>query len=303
MAWFFLLTISHVIAADTFPTGIVDYNLGRDFGVFTGDVITHRYTLQVPAEMTLSEASLPSVGELDYWLELISVEAAETEANNDFRQYQVTLKFQTFYAPLDVRRLQIPSFQLSFNQQDDTEVMAMTLPLWAFTMSPLKQIVAQGVNASDARTGFMKNDLSPRTIPTKNYRELSLSLAIIAAIALMIWGVLYSGRFRFAASPFATAKRRVKRLSKETVSESNVEKALIAVHSAFNRYAGHPVFGHQIDSLLKQYPEFEPHREKIEYFFAASSETLFSVEGQSMQFEQLTSLCKSLSGAERIGSN
>ncbi len=64
-----LLLFTSPINANQIRSGVVEQSLGRDFGILVGDIIEHYYVVQVPADYTLTPASLPPNGELNYWLE------------------------------------------------------------------------------------------------------------------------------------------------------------------------------------------------------------------------------------------
>lgn len=281
--------------------GLIERDYGVAYGVFTGDVLTHRYEIRVPGYMQLSPSSLPETGPLDYWLELRSVRYQLLESNQRFRRYQLILAFQTFYAPLDVRRLQTPSFVVSFNLDNSEDIQQLTIPSWSFTMSPLKQIAQQGVATFDARTEFMKPDMAPDYIDVTLWQSTARGAFFASLLCVIGWLLMQSKLLSFTTSPFNQARRQLKQLKKQQQQISDTDsQALQLVHRAFNRYAKKPVFAHQLTQFLEKFPEFADSQKQIEQFFVFSSQTLFAEPTQPVSIDALMLLCKKLSRAERL---
>lgn len=291
---------STALYADQVRTGIVQQSLGRDFGILVGDIIEHYYIVQVPAEYRLTPASLPPNGELDYWLLLLDSDYEVISENAELRRYRLHFTFQTFYAPLDVRALATPPLTVSFNAGDKTE--QLTIPAWNFTMSPLKEIAPRGVAKDSNQNAFMKADLAPSTIPTKDLQQQIWILSITLLILVILWLTLKGYLFALTRSPFQQAYHQVKKLRKYHNDESAFHQALQAVHRAFNRLAGHALFAHQTDQFIDKHKEFSGYQDQIDSFYQLSTEALYADQKLPTEkdFDQLLKLCKQLAGAEKL---
>lgn len=297
--WLLVLIISPVQAEEV-RSGIVEQSLGRDFGILVGDIIEHYYVVQVPAAYSLTPASLPPSGEMDYWLQLLNSEYELIAENNQFRHYRLHFTFQTFYAPLDVRALTIPALTVRFIADDKAE--QITLPAWHFTMSPLKEIAPRGVASDSNKNAFMKADLRPKTIPISGLQQQVWILSLTLLGLLLIWMSLKGYFFAFTRSPFQQAFHQVKRLRKHHHEPSAFYQALQAVHLAFNRLAKQALFAHQVDTFVLQHAELKPYQQKIDDFYQLSTEVLYSEQkaGSLNDFDQLLQLCRQLAGVEKL---
>lgn len=295
-----LLGISWTSSADV-SSGIVQQSLGRDFGVVTGDRITHEFVLQLPAGYELSESSLPVPGDLNYWLTLDDV-AVEALDSNQIRQlYRLTLQYQTFYAPLDVRTLETPAHSLRAHIDGKASV-DIRLPAWSFTMSPLKDIPQRGFGTDDTNNPFMKPALEPPLKPTNQLQQNVIVLGIAITILTFLWAFLKGWIWRRRQSPFQLAYRRVKRLaaSKE-VSIATYRTAFQAIHEAFNRVSGSVLFACQIPEFLVQNPEFSRYEQEINDFFQQSDAVLFREETEQLpDLSELRHLTRRLCHAETL---
>lgn len=291
---------SPVIHAQEIRTGIVEQSLGRDFGLLVGDIIEHYYVVQVPAEYQLTPASLPPSGDLDYWLLLLESEHELIAETSQYRRYRLHFTFQTFYAPLDVRTLEIPPLSISFNANGTTH--QLTIPSWHFTMSPLKEIAPRGVAADSAQNAFMKPDLQPLTIATGQLRQQIWVLAITLLVLSLVWLSLKGYLFGFTRSAFQQAYRQIKALRQYASKPSAYHQSLQAVHGAFNKIAGQALFAHQTHDFVKNHPEFAEYQQQIDDFYLQSTEALYTehTTASVQDFDYLLKLCRQLAGAEKV---
>lgn len=294
---FTFITPIHAIEA---RTGIIEQSLGRDFGILVGDIIEHYYIVQVPANYTLTPTSLPANGELDYWLELLTSDYTLVDERDQVRRYRLHFTFQTFYAPLDVRALNIPALTVRFHTDEKTE--EITIPEWNFTMSPLKEIAPRGVASDSPQNAFMKADLPPAIVQTAELQKQIWILVLLLSILALFWLSLKGYLFIFTRSPFQQAHHKVKKLRKYHTKQSAFHQALQAVHQAFNRLAKQALFAHQVEDFVLQHPEFAPCQKKIDNFYQLSNESLYSEHKVASQgdFDHLLTLCKQLAGAEKL---
>lgn len=293
-----LLTLFLLSASASADIKIIKYSLGRDFGVVVGDQIEHRYIIEVPAEFELSPDSLPSKGNLNYWLKLLSVNAKEIETKNGLKKYQLDSVFQTFYAPLDVRVLSTPEMDITFHAGDKQQ--QISLPAWQFSMSPLKETAPVSSKTGESARPFMKPDLPIIKIDTQKLTLIAYLLGSAVVIMAFIWLVLSGKVFSFARSPFQLAIKQIKKLNAKQ-DKANVNQAIYEVHQAFNGVAKQAVFSHQIDTFIVTFPEFSRYKQQIVEFYDLSMNVLYGeTQAKPAHFQQLLSLCRTMAKAEKI---
>ena len=171
----------------------------RPFGYFIGDAINREVMLRVGPGDALDTASLPRPGPLNYWLELSSVDLSSSTEGDD-TLYRLSLTYQTFYAPLDTRRLTIPPFKLKLIGATDAEI---TVPEFGFVMSPIRQLFADKGQSSDTATKLRPDDPAQRLV-TGRERTLMLvsGLATFAALVALAWHNAWWPFRRRPARPF-----------------------------------------------------------------------------------------------------
>lgn len=295
------LLFSNPLLAETERFGVIEQSLGRDFGILVGDLIDHYYIIQIPADYTLTPASMPPTGSLDYWLDLLDTDYELLAETQQSKRYRLHLVFQTFYAPLDVRALTIPSLAISFKAGERTD--QLTIPPWTFTMSPLKEIAPRGVASNSTHTDFMKPDMPPQTINTVNLQQRLWFLAGLLLVLTFLWIMVKGYLFSFSRSHFQLSLQQVRRLQKQHKQHPETfQQGLQAVHRAFNAVAKKALFAHQIDTFIAEHPEFAAHQQQIVAFFQLSAETLYSEQktATAEEFNQLQRLCKQLAGVEKL---
>lgn len=284
--------------------GVVKQSLGRDFGIFTGDMIQHEFIVQLPGGYQISEASLPAAGDLNYWLTLQDIELKKLDNNEDHQFFQLTLKYQTFYAPLDVRRLEIPAQSLRAHTKGEDEI-SITLPSWQFTMSPVKEIAQRGVGNNETAATFMKPALPPAYRATQRHENLLAGLSVSAAFIALLWAYLHGGLWRRQQSPFQQANRKIKRLqAKGNDDASACFAAIELIHRAFNQTAGYALFSRELPVFLENHPDFARHASEIEDFFRQSDAVVFGQHSEMMpSLKTLRQLSHRLSRAETLKSH
>jgi len=287
-------SVAEPVVADSGEAKIMQQSLGRDFGILVGDQISHHYLIDVPANFSLSPASLPAKGDINYWLKIVSVSYKEISTNNNRKSYQLDMVFQTFYAPLDVRILSTPTVLISFYNGDNE--IKLNVPAWPFSMSPLKESSAAG---GQSRT-FMKPDIPALAIDTYTLK-LKVYVLIAAVLIMSILWLILTGRLLSSVrSPFQQAARDIKSLRRKH-DVTQVETAIHLVHQAFNSQANYAVFSHQIDQFITTYPEFSSNKQKIESFYELSINVLYADSQVTLeQFEVLLDLCRTMARSERL---
>jgi mxaA protein len=278
---------------------LVFSEFGRSFGITVGDKLSHHYVMKCHADAGLIESSLPVVGELSYWLNLVDVKA-EHIGDEDHCLYSLKLTYQTFYAPLDVRALQTPAFTVEF--QDALSTTSLEIPAWTFTMSPIKQIQPGGVGAEQIATQFMQDSIAPSRQSTVRDRQwLALSLAVLF-LSLTVFGWL-SGWVSFGqGTPFIKAKKRIQGLlSSSTHQQVDLQQCLMFVHQAFNERAGYTVFSSKLDLFFEELAQFSSLRQEVEAFYHLSQTVFFFGENVSeSNIKQAIQLCDRLAMSDKV---
>lgn len=280
---------------------LISMDRGREFGITVGDELIHRYTILSAEHMVLTESSLPVARELSYWLDLKQVNIEKEEQKNG-TIYHLTLTYQTFYAPLDIRRLTTDEISIDFVNSQTEQGYTLLLPEWRFTMSPLKEIQPSGVGANGQAMKFMQDSVVPDSIAitaVKNRLLLASSLVLLASL-LLIW---LSGYLSFwQISPFLKAKKHIKRLVKDDVNnQDTLQACLMVLHQAINQRAGHIVFADKLALFLKEYPQFQHLNLELDAFLLHSRSVFFLGEAADSKLtKQWLSLCDKLAAADKV---
>lgn len=281
------------------PAKILQQDQGRSYGVMVGDMIHHRFLLEVKSPYSIIQSSLPQPGDLSYWLELRDITVTTREAD-DKTLYLMDLTYQTFYAPLDVRTLTIPAIPLDFSAGEQR--FQLRLPKWNFSMSPIKEITPQGVGHDNEVEAFMKPAIAPRTFSlTKlNQRSLMLALASIAMLLLLLW--LQGMLPQLGLSPFARAAREIRRIQRGGILSNDDYLACIqAVHKAINKRAGGTVFVSQLDQFINKFPQFSGLKSELARFFEHSRDAFFmDKRPEDVIVSKCLTLCRQLAAADKV---
>ena len=282
------------------PGQLIKMDQGRSYGLVVGDIIEHQYLIAIDTAYSLSPSSLPVEGESTYWLDLNSVDMTSDQRGTK-KLYHLTLRYQTFYAPLDVRKLLIPEQQLVFTDNSNQR-FEISLPEWYFTMSPIKEVVSSGVGNDDGSDGFMKPDIAPRTHSLSRYQSPIIIYASLSVIALLIWAALAGLLPKLSTSPFHKAKRQIKRIKRQkNITSEQVQQGMQAMHDALNARAKQTLFASQIDDFIHRHPQFNKSRGQIEDFFQQSrSVFFFDKEAKPTILMDCIRLCDRLAAADKV---
>ena len=115
----------------------------RAFGYFVGDGVTRRIDVQVPTALQLDPESLPRAGRQGQALELRKVEwqRGGAWAPGDATQTAtLTLDYQVFLAPREVRTLEMPPVLLRFT--GGPRPQTLRIDAWPVTVAPLVPLEA-----------------------------------------------------------------------------------------------------------------------------------------------------------------
>lgn len=281
------------------PVKILQQDQGRSYGLMVGDMIQHRYLLEVQSPYTIIDSSLPQAGAISYWLELADVDIS-TKVSDTKTLYLIELNYQTFYAPLDVRSLNIPAIPLDFSA--DELRYQLRLPDWDFTMSPIKEIVPSGVGNENEVAAFMKAAIAPRmfSLAAVNERLIYLAIATLLTLVSLLW---LSGLMpKLGRSPFVTAAREIRRIKRGgIVSTDDYLACLQAVHKAINHRADATVFSGQLENFLDKHPQFKGLRDELAKFFERSRDAFFMDKRPDHSvITDCLSLCRQMAAADKV---
>ncbi len=273
---------------------------GRSFGIMVGDTLAHRYVIKCDADSGLIESSLPVTGELNYWLSLVNVDV-EHIGDEDHCLYNLELVYQTFYAPLDVRVLEIPAINLQFEDLQQQKA-TIEIPAWTFTMSPIKQIQPSGVGGDHAATSFMQKSISPSPMSTFKDKQLQIISLCLLVLSFLILSWLFGWISLGQGSPFLKAKKRIKQhLSISGVDQAGLQQCFLFIHEAFNQRAGYTLFESNLDVFFEQQPQLDSLRAEVEAFYQQSQASFFfNVELNVELINKAQLLCQRLAMADKV---
>lgn len=275
----------------------------RPFGHVIGDTLTLTAEIALDAPFVLDPASLPQPRALDYWLDLRDVRLSDHGVEAGVRRYTLDLVYQTFYAPLEPRRLDIPALALS--AVDGTRRVPVQVPAWSFLMSPLREIVGTGPGQALA----LRPDLPPQPIPTAPARRglVAALTAALAALGVLAWQMGWGPFGRRRSRPFARAARAVASLlaASTDVTSNAYRGALLALHRAFDSTAGKGVFAEDLPAFFAGHPAFGTAEAEVRRLFSASRRAFFGDDTAGALKElpppELAALARRLRSIERSG--
>ena len=276
----------------------------RGFGHVIGDTLTLTAEIAIDAPFVLDSASLPTPRALNYWLDLRDVRVTDQGVRDGVHRYTLDLVYQTFYAPLEPRRLTIPAVALF--AVDGERRVPVEVPSWSFLMSPLREIVATGPGPAMA----LRPDIAPRPLPTAPLRRgllLALGVAFLALL-LLAWQMGWGPFGRRRSRPFARAARAIPAAlaapaADPAVDASRYAGALQALHRAFDATDGKGVFAEDLPGFFERHADFRAAEAEVRRLFAASRRAFFGADPAGAQRElppaELVALARRLRAVER----
>ncbi|MFG1371966.1 nonribosomal peptide synthetase MxaA [Xanthobacter oligotrophicus] len=288
------------LAAAPARAAAVELFAPRPFGYFLGDLITLEAEVTLDPGFRLEPGSLPQPRPVTYWLDLRRADLTELPQVNGARRYRLILTYQSFYAPLETRALDIPAVPLT--ARDGDHVLNLTVPSWSFMSSPLRSLVSGGA----ANPMALQGDIAPSPHPLRaDLRRAAgaaaLALASLAGLAILRgWGPF--GRRR---QPFAAAAQDIRRILAAPPTADAYCKALLRLHRAFDATAGRRLLADDVPDFLTDTPHLGSVAQGIAHFFRASRVAFFGQETDAAMAEltpeALLSLARRLAVAERKG--
>lgn len=280
--------------------GRVELLAPRPFGYLIGDIFTHEVMITLDPGATLETASLPRPGPRTYWLDLVAVDVRDLGASPEARRYQLRLRYQSFYAPLEPKMLATPPLDLAVLAPDGRG--SLEVPAWSFLMSPLREIVSTRAGASMA----LQPDVAPRPHDLALERGLVSASAGLALIVLAALAWLRGWRgFRKRHRPFELAARNIAKCLAAPPKLENYLDALLALHRAFDAAAGRRLLADDLRGFIDSRPGFRSLADEMARFFAASRQAFFGTgtDGATrlLPATELDRLARRLARLERAG--
>lgn len=291
-----VLSVGSAVAATSTPSVVI--NNSRAFGYFIGDVIDRKVTVRLGPGQSLDIASLPRPGPLNYWLELARIDHHETSDGDD-RVYTLDLTYQTFYAPLDPRRLVIPGFKLKIQGGGEIAVSD-----FGFLTSPIRLLFASTSQSSGSAVE-LQGDKPAGRIPTGPERTALLisGIGALAALVGLAWHRAWWPFNKRPSRPFTEAARYLRRNAAKLNDVVGYRVALLKLHRAFDTSAGRRVLADDVPAFLRDHPEFQSKQPQIEQLFLASRRAFFANDVDEARSEMplaaLVDLSADLGAAER----
>lgn len=262
----------------------------RPFGYVIGDEIQQQIHVVVRHGFTIDASSLPEKGQINRWLNLKTIQIKKSNVKQGI-SYQIDLTYQLFYAPLEVKMLTIPSFQLLINQ--GINQVQQAVPNWYFTVAPLRELAVR----KDDKGEYMRPDaIAPLfdNQPLINRLIFYFSVLIISAIYLLfLHGHLSSFKRQ---TIFKRAYQKINR-----THHDSTEKLLKIMHQALNELNQAPVFKHTLNDFFKQHKAYTQLNAELNWFYDYSNQYHFSQQPSLDQQsnDKIRHLCKQCLAIER----
>jgi mxaA protein len=279
------------VQAAELPPGVKSFSFDtpRAFGYVIGDLIRHEVQVETDAGQGIEAASLPKEGWINRWLMLRRV-----DVRSDGKHWILTLEYQTFYAPLEVKNLAIPGFELQLAGSSER----LAVPDWTFTTAPIRELSvlrAEGLPA-------VRPDAVPEPLPTFGPAAASAGFGLAATGALAWWAYLSAWLpFGMRGRHFAEACRELRGLRRQEDGPEALRSGFSCLHQAFNRTLGEPLFIEGLDEFFRDHPAYDPLRHEIREFFQASYEVFFGdgAPVPPLDLKRMEALARSCQLAER----
>ncbi len=287
---------SAVAAADAaLLRGVADEP--RAFGYQVGDVVRRTLSVEVPEGLVLDTTSLPRTGARGTALELRALQRSASREAGASRE-RITLDYQVFLAPREVRTLEMPTLTLRYEGQPRAQ--ELRFEAWPVTVAPLVPVevsVRSGL-------GELRPDHPPPLIDTEparwRVRAYALVLAALSGyLALVYVGLPWQGARR---RPFGRAWRELRPLSKLATQPSALQwrAACRRLHAAFNQSAGEVLFERGVDRFIARRAAFLPLRADILRFLKLSQREFFAEsQREGGDAAWLVEFCRRCRDAER----
>lgn len=281
----------------------VELRVPRAFGYFLGDLVHVQADIRVDPGFTVQRPSLPRPGPVAYWLDLRAV-AVEERREGDATLIRLRLTYQSFYAALDSRTLDVPGFPVTIESagRDGLTTATTQVPAWKLGVSPLRPV--QPERRDDPAEYLLPDGRAPRLDP-QPATAAALTLLALAALALVplardrAWGPFAPRRGR----PFALGLKALRRVTRKSRGDDLTREAFLVLHRALDATAGRRVLADDLPLFLDRHPAFRGQEDSLKQFFAASRRTFFGREAEAaartVPSSEVEGLLARLAAAER----
>lgn len=288
-----LLTLCLMSCKDAINDAVTDFEhlTPRPFGYVIGDEIEHRVIVNTRGGVILTKANLPTQGILNRWLNLNQISVNDSPLSDGGHHYEITLRYQIFYAPQSVKMLTIPSILLAFHQGN--QAIEKNVPAWQFTISPLREVQMR----KDEQGEYMRPNASVPFVTTP------YAASILAASSFVLFG---SGlTLAYFHGYISLPRRRIfKRANQQLakLNSSDLTQSFSILHHALNTLNQKPLFTHQLPEFYTQYPSYQAAQKLLDDFFSVSTHYFFiskSPIDDTKVFELIKRTCERCAAIER----
>ena len=265
----FVVAGAHVATAEVRSVHTLE---PRAFGYFLGDTLERTVEIETGAEDEIVAASLPRIGASNYWLELRSLDLSSTR-EGDARIHRLRLTYQTFYAPIDPKKVTIPATEITIRGPAGSETA--TVPSFTFLTSPIREIFPE--KSGETAETFLRPDATPGLRRSGNLRSAALALAALSGALLLLLArdMAWWPFSRRPARPFSRAAREIGQAFAKESNGAAYKSALLALHRAFDSTAGQRLLASDVETFLAAHPEYNRNHAEVARFFAASRAVFF----------------------------
>ena len=270
-----LLAIPNLAAAQVRS---VEVRSPRAFGYFVGDIVKSQIDIVVDEGFSIQPASLPKPGPAAYWLDLRQIDLSESH-EGDAKRIRLNLTYQSFYAALDARALEVPGFPLTVasDREGGTTTAKADVPTWTINVSPLREV--QPPKREDP-TEYMRPDGRVAALDPAPSRNAALAFAGLALLALagLAWDHAWGPFAARHGRPFSAAVKQLGRLARRPDSNEAYREALLALHRGLDATDGRRVLADDLGGFLERHPAFGAEQGGLAKFFSASRLAFFGRE-------------------------
>jgi mxaA protein len=299
-----LFAVAALTSAAQAQVRSVEIRAPRPFGYFVGDLVRVQVDVLVDGGYALQPSSLPQPGPVTYWLELRHVAVDETR-QGDARRIRLNLVYQSFYAALDARALEIPGFALTVagDGPGGATTAKAQVPAWSINVSPLREI--QPPSKEDP-LDYMRPDGRAAPLdgePALQWAAIFGGLAVLALVLLArdrAWGPFGKRKGR----AFAAVQRSLRGLASRPDHDAAYREALIALHRGLDETDGRRVLADDLPGFLERHPAYRGQERHLAGFFEASRLAFFGRETAAARgrwpFTEAEAAARGLAAAERM---
>ena len=280
--FFIGLLLSNCSGTISEPVTFFQVQTPRPFGYVIGDEIKQRIIVEVRKGLALQYSSIPGKGEINRWLNLNQIKIDKTKTRKGIR-YQIDLTYQLFYAPLEVKMLELPSFTLQFKQF--AHIIEKRVPRWHFTTAPLRELAIR----KDEGKEYMRAD-TPAPLVDNSSSLNRLLVSLLTALIIATYLAWLYGLLTFLPK-YQIFKKPSRQLAK--LSDDDLSAMLNIMHKALNQLNGKPLFQHRLANFYQRFPDYQQLNSELIWFFNYSNQHYFSFEHRASNTDhsKIRALC------------